>query len=489
MARWTLTVAIDEDSPRPLAARIADAITRDIRRARLAPGAVLPSSRELAAMLGVHRNTVVAAYDALRSEGWIETETARSTRVARALPEARPRQLGRGVAKREQIPSEAAFAINAGPELVDSASPRGVIALLGGMPDLSMFPVEQYARAQRRAIRTRRNHLLEYGSPYGHEPLRVALAEMFSSLRGLAAKPHNVLVTRGTQQALALIARALCVQGSVVAVEAMGYAPAWQAFRAAGARLEPIAIDREGIDVDALEALCERESVRAVYVTPHHQYPSTVTLSAGRRMRLLALARAKRIAVIEDDYDHEFHYDGRPVLPLASSDTDGVVIYMATMSKLLAPGLRTGVVVAASQLIDNLAARRRYIDRQGDLVMEAALAELIEDGTIARHARRARTAYLERRDVLAKALSQHVGERLQFDLSRGGMALWARVHWEGYCDALCARALAQGVLLQRTRTMCFDGRDRRWVRLGFAGNSPAVLRDAARKIAAAMDAE
>jgi len=178
-------------------------------------------------------------------------------------------------------------------------------------------------------------------------------------------KPENILVTRGSQQALDLVARALFSDGGVIAVESMGYAPAWAAFRAAGATLVPIAVDSHGIDVAALEALCERHAVRAVYVTPHHQYPTTVTLSAPRRLALLALAKKHKLAIIEDDYDHEFHYEGRPVLPLASADSDGLVVYIATLSKLLAPGLRTGFVVGPSALVQHLAARRMYVDRQG----------------------------------------------------------------------------------------------------------------------------
>src|SRR6185436_18931255 len=152
----------------------------------------------------------------------------------------------------------------------------------------------------------------------------------------------------------------------------------WEAFRAAGATLVPIPVDRDGIDVDRLAALASSRPLAAIYVTPHHQYPTTVTLKAARRLALLELARSRRFAIIEDDYDHEFHYDGRPVLPLASADTAGVVVYVGTLSKILAPGLRLGFVVAPPPLADRLVQLRLYADRQGDQVMEAAVAELIE---------------------------------------------------------------------------------------------------------------
>jgi HEAT repeat protein len=237
-----------------------------------------------------------------------------------------------------------------------------------------------------------------------------------------------------------------------------------------------------GTRVAALEALCAKRSVRAVYVTPHHQYPSAVTLASARRLALLELAKRHRVCVIEDDYDHEFHYEGRPVLPLASADPDGVVAYVGTLSKLLAPGLRTGFVVGPVSLIEHLAARRSYVDRQGDHVTETALATLLEEGEVARHAGRARRAYQARRDAFVEALGEHVGERLRYEVPRGGMALWATIEGARGADGWIDRARDAGVYLQRTRGMCFDGRDRPALRLGFAGHEPEVLREAARRL-------
>jgi GntR family transcriptional regulator/MocR family aminotransferase len=488
MARWTLHVPIEDDHPQPLTTRIAHAIVQEIRRGRLRPGDALPGSRTLASSLGVHRNTVLAAFDALRAEGWIEAESARETRVAAALPEARAKRFSARAEPRAALPEQPGFSLTPSPPPREREEEPGAIALFGGQPDLGLFPVDAYARAFRRALKMRQKTLLDYGSPVGHPALRRAVAQMLSSLRAVAAREENVLVTRGSQQALDLLARALIAPGQVVAVESMGYGPAWQAFRSAGAAVEPITVDAHGINVDELDALCQRTEVRAVYVTPHHQYPTTVTLSAARRMALLALAKRRSIAIIEDDYDHEFHYEGRPVLPLASGDPDGHVVYIATLSKMLAPGLRVGFVVAPAALIDALARWRVYVDRQGDRVMEAALAEMIEEGELARHARRARLAYLERRDALAEALRKELGEELAFEVPRGGLALWARLVGRRGADGFCERARSQGVLVQRTRTMAFDGGDRPWVRLGFAGNDPTLLREAARRLRRAVRA-
>src|SRR5262249_52253572 len=282
------------------------------------------------------------------------------------------------------------------------------------------------------------------GDPRGHERLRAALASMVSTVRGLAAGPESVLVTRGSQMGLDLLARTLIAPGDVVAVEAFGYRPAWEALRLAGARLVPLPVDAGGLRIDALEDLAARERVRAVYVTPHHQYPTTAVLTPGRRLALLALARAQRIAIIEDDYDHEFHYDGRPVLPLASADDAGVVVYVGTLSKILAPGLRIGFVVAPAPLVDRLAAVRSFVDRQGDRAVERAVAELLEDGDVQRHARRVRRIYQGRRDALAEALGRELGTVISFAPPAGGMALWARVDPSVDPDAWAERALSKG---------------------------------------------
>lgn len=483
MTAWKPSLTLDEDRSQPLFARLARAVVEDIRRGRLRPGEVLPGSRTLAESLGVHRNTVLAAVRALCAEGWLETESARATRVARSLPQHTGARFSRRAPVREGLAATPHFALGPAPPLRERDVPRGAIALFGGAPELSFFPAEPFARAYRRALRTKR-HLLDYGSPFGHAPLREALAQYLSSLRGVAARAENVLVTRGSQQAVDLLARTLLSPGDVVAVECFGYAPSWEAFRAAGARLEPLPVDKDGADIAALEALCKRARVRAVYLTPHHQYPTTVTLSPARRLALLELARKHSLAILEDDYDHEFHYEGRPVLPLASADPHGSVVYLGTLSKMLAPGLRTGFVVAPEALVAHLAARRTYADRQGDLLTEAALTELLEEGELARHVRRARMAYLERREVLLSALRAKLGARLELTVPRGGMALWAQLRGHRGADALCERAFARGLVLQRTRTLCFDGRDRPWLRLGFAGNPPAVLRSAVERLAA-----
>jgi GntR family transcriptional regulator / MocR family aminotransferase len=248
---------------------------------------------------------------------------------------------------RANMPAQVPFAMPEAPVAYRLPSlPPGTLNLSNGAPDVRLVPAQAIGRAYRRVLARRGADLLAYGDPEGHPALRAALASMLASTRGLAVTADDILVTRGSQMALTLTARALLRPGDVVAVEQFGYRPAWEAFRAAGATVVPVPIDRDGLDVDALKRLASRTTLRALYVTPHHQYSTTVTLKAASRLALLALARAKRIAIIEDDYDHEFHFDGRPVLPLASADRTGLVVYIGTLSKILAPGLRVGYIAA-----------------------------------------------------------------------------------------------------------------------------------------------
>jgi GntR family transcriptional regulator/MocR family aminotransferase len=240
--------------------------------------------------------------------------------------------------------------------------------------------------------------------------------------------------------------------------------------------------------VDALEKLCAVQRVRAVYLTPHHQYPTTVGLGAARRLQLLALARAHGLAVIEDDYDNEFHYEGRPTLPLASADDSGVVIYIGTLSKILAPGLRLGFVAAPRPFIERLATLRMTVDRQGDQAVECAVAEMIEDGEVQRHARRMRRIYQGRRDTLAEALTARLGGILSFALPAGGMALWARVAPAVDVERWSERARAAGVVFFPGRRFSFaaESRHRPFARLGFAALTEAELREAVRRLAGAL---
>jgi GntR family transcriptional regulator/MocR family aminotransferase len=361
--------------------------------------------------------------------------------------------------------------------------PEARYLLSAGVPDTRLFPHAIVARAYRRALHAPgARGALDYADPCGAPRLRAAIAAMLRETRGIPAAAEHVMITRGSQLAIDLAARLLVRPGDVAAVEELGYQPAWRALAEAGARLSPVALDGAGLVVESLARL----SPRCLYTTPHHQYPTTVLMSPARRIALLAHARAHRIAILEDDYDHELHFDGRPVAPLAADDRGACVIYIGTLSKILAPGLRLGFIVAPACVIEQLSRLRFLTDRQGDHVLEHAIAELIEEGELQRHARKMRRIYEQRRDALVATLHRELAGALSFELPAGGMTLWARVDRSIRLEAWRQRALERGVSVATARDFDLERRPRPFLRLAFARHDEAELAEAVRRLRRAL---
>ena len=475
--------AIAPDPSIPLFVRIAQAIRADVTRGRFRRGDALPGARTVADALGVHRNTIAAAYVELEAQGVIVVRQGARPRVAEDFPSSR----GFGVEPRTEVPARAAFDLGGPTPPPWRPRPRAPIELFGGVPDSRLFPREVFVRTYRRVAARAPRATWDYtDDPRGHPALREAIARRVGHARALAASADDVVVTRGSQMALSLVAEMLVAPGDVVAVEDPGYGPAWAAFRQRGAVLHPVPVDARGLSIDALADLCAKTPVRAIYVTPHHQYPTTAPLTPARRQALLALARTHRFAIVEDDYDHEFHYEGRPLLPLASADRHGSVIYVGTLSKILAPGLRTGFVVAPAPITARLAAQRIALDRQGDPILEATLAELLDEGEIDRHVRKTTRTYHARRDALVDALARAFGDRLTFTVPSGGMALWARARID--VDRWAATALERGVLFQPGRSFRLSRGESAHARFGFAKCTEGELRNAVAILKRAHDA-
>jgi GntR family transcriptional regulator / MocR family aminotransferase len=480
MRRWELAVPLDPAREQPLFLQLASAIADDIRNGRLKPGEPLPGTRELAESLELNRNTIVAGYGELAAEGLVRTRVGGGTFVAERAPK----------------PPRAPYAISDEPTYAlappihtrpaPSALPPGVLLLANGAPDARLFPARPLARAFRRAIEHRGRALLTTSDACGHVRLRVELASMLARTRGLVATPDNLMVTRSIEQGIDLVARTLIRPGDVVAVEAFGYPPAWSVLRLAGAKLVAVPLDRDGLDVDALEALVARERIRAVFLTPHHQFPTTSVMSPRRREQLASLALTHGFAIIEDDYDHEFHYAGKPVLPLAAGAGRANVVYIGSLSNLLAPGVSSGFVVAPPPVFERLASLRAASDARGDAAVECAVAELFEDGELLRHMRRMRRIYETRRDALAGSLQRRLGSALEFRVPEGGMAIWARVDASIDVDAWAAEGERAGVRFASARPYDIEQRERSFVRLGFSYHDEAELDEATRRMARAL---
>ncbi|MEO8201373.1 MAG: PLP-dependent aminotransferase family protein [Gemmatimonadota bacterium] len=484
MRGWNHVIPLDPAADLPLFLQISRSIIDGIRQGQLTPGNRLPGTRALASALGVNRNTVLAAFDELRAEGWVTATNGGGTFVSHDLP---IRVQPQFATHRAGLAAQAGYTL-APPLRSDPppSFPPGTLWLAKGQPDLRLLPIHELTRSYRRALSHHGHSLLTFGDPRGHLRLRNALASMLETARGIAASAESILVTRGSQMALDLVARSLVNPGDAVAVESLGHPPAWSALKLAGARLLAVPVDEHGMDVDAFASMAERERIRAVLVTPHHQFPTTVVMPAARRLKLLDIARRHRIAVIEDDYDHEFHYSGRPLLPLASGDRSGTVIYVGTLSKILAPGFRMGFISAPAPVIERLASLRVALDLQGDLAMEYAIADLFESGELGRHVRRMRQIYQARRDTLVAAIRRNLGGALECDVPSGGMALWTRVSDDIDADAWAREALRHGVAIRGGRMYDLEDRYQPNFRLGFSYHDEHELTEAVHRLAVAL---
>lgn len=467
MARtWQISLSerIDPALPGPLYMQIIQAVIRDIESGRLVSGTYLPSSRELAGLLGVNRKTVVLAYEDLIAQGWLTSSTTRGTMVAGALPDGGVRSGGRGHADSRAIATSYQF--RAPPERPLSLPAGPGIKIDEGAPDGRLFPPELLVRANRQAIlaASRSNGLL-YRDPRGSPQLRRAIAAMLKAQRGLQVSEQNICITRGSQNGIFLASMALLRPGDAVIVEALTYEPAVAAFEALGARVVSVGLDSGGMDIGDVERACQRDTIKAVFVTPHHQFPTTVALRPDRRLQLIELSRQFGFAIIEDDYDHEFHFESQPLLPVAAY-APGEVIYVGSLSKLLLPSLRIGYVAAPLRTIDALAHLVSLTDGMGNTVTENAAAILIENGELRRHARKARQIYAGRRESFAKTLEAALGDLAEFRRPAGGLAFW--VQFRGDMDRIEAKAAAAGLRFASSRSFMTRSDAPRGLRIGFA---------------------
>jgi GntR family transcriptional regulator / MocR family aminotransferase len=429
----------------------------------------LPSTRELASTFGVHRQTIMVALDALCAEGLLRAEPRRGYRVAApepGLPAARAAKGGRARygfrIVREPLPSPAA--------LGDVMYP-----LHSATPDPALLPLRELRASYAHVLARHGTSALDATAGAGN-PLLVR--ELLGYLRRARAVLFDrMLVTCGSQEGIALVARALLGPGDVVAVEDPGYFPAWQAFRAEGAEVVPVPVDARGLRVDVLERLLRRRRVRLVYLTPNHQYPTTVTLSAPRRRALLELTLAHGVPILEDDYDHEYHFRGEPQAPLAASASAPHVLYVASLSKLVAPGVRIGMLCGSGEVLDVLERHRQSTVRAGDGVTQAALADWIADGGFERHVRRAKRAYAERRDAALEALA-HAATKVPLELTPpdGGLAVWTL--WPRHETLeLARRALGRGVAVL-PGPLASIAADSQGMRLAYGRVTPARFAEA-----------
>ncbi|MGB5837953.1 MAG: PLP-dependent aminotransferase family protein [Albidovulum sp.] len=431
-----LTTIIDPAlfvAPGPaLATRLYQALMHAIRSGRLADGNVLPSTRTAAAVLGLSRNTVIAAYDLLRAEGLIDTRAGAAPKVQYADTPTRTKPVSNGGA---HALSARGAALAEDPRALAGAARDGVMA--PGCPDADLFPSDLWARALRQAARQHQGAAFGYGDYHGLTSLRTALSERLRSDRGVAAQPDQILILPGTQAALALLAQTIADPGQSAALEDPGYAGARAAFLGAGLRLWPLPTDAAGADP---AALTDAPDLRLIYLTPSNQYPLGGRLSHQRRIEFLARARAQGAVIIEDDYDGEFQWRGQQIAAMHPLSCEGEAVYLGTPAKALMPGLRLGWAVIPDALIDPLRRAQRNLGLGANVHSQAALAQMMRAGQYRAHLRRIARTYAERGDAFVTALQARFGTALSVALPDGGVQL--AIRFEGAArEAACHQVL------------------------------------------------
>jgi GntR family transcriptional regulator / MocR family aminotransferase len=463
-------ISFDKNSEMAVYLQIANAIINSIRRGWLRKGLKLPASRELAIELKVHRKTIIASYEELLSQGWIEMKSRKGTFVAERLPDVKPSKIVLEE-KLENYPSTTFFKIDEGRIILfptrNFQNSKNLI-INDGFPDVRLAPMELLMRELRTIAKgsSSRKYLM-YGNPSGSPDLLEVLSASLNDSRGLTITERNIIITSGAQMGIYLAANLILKRGDHVIVGEPSYFAANLTFQQAGATLNRVPVDNDGMDMNVVERLCKTKKIRLVYVIPHHHHPTTVTLSPNRRIKLLELARKYKFAIIEDDYDFDFHYTSNPILPMASLDHHGSIIYIGTLSKTIAPAVRLGFMVAPENFIKSASSLRRGIDRQGDSLLETAVAELYKNGTMARHIKKLVKIYHERRDYFCELLRDELRHKITFKVPDGGMSVWVNFN-KTDLKKLSSEVAKQGLLLSDGSAHNTDGKNYNSTRLGFA---------------------
>ncbi|WP_233842807.1 PLP-dependent aminotransferase family protein [Dyella sp. 2HG41-7] len=482
------SVALDTGSDVPMYDQLSEWFRRAIIDGRLRPGQRVPSTRSLAKELDISRIPVLSAYEQLFAEGYLETFIGAGTCVARAIP--------------DEVLKPANAAEYASPKHASQSAPRKVAqrvdglrtppqtwannqgAFRVGLPAIDHFPITSWSKFINRHARRPPIEQMVYGDPMGHLPLREAIAEYLGTVRTVRCDASQILITTGSQQGLQICAHALVEPNDPVWMEDPGYPGVRQAFRTVGADIVPVPVDEEGLNVD--EGIRRNSHARAVYISPSHQFPLGMTMSAARRLQLLNWAARTGAWIIEDDYDSEYRFGGRPLASLQGMDTDDRVIYVGTFSKVMFPALRVGYIVVPKDLVPAFAAVRDAFDTFSSTLYQAALADFIREGQFARHIRRMRMLYLERRTALLEAIDQYADNRLEVVGTHAGMQLAALLP-PGVDDVALSIKVAKKGVSARPLSLCYAEPPKRGgVILGYSGANVHEIREGTRKLVACL---
>jgi GntR family transcriptional regulator / MocR family aminotransferase len=478
-------IALDSGGKIPMYQQLYEWFRGAIVSGQLRPGQRVPSTRNLAAELKISRISVSNAYEQLRAEGYLETFVGAGTCVVRSIPAdalkpgfGKMRDASRRVSKNEapRLVSRRVVLMR----LPEQTWSNKLVAFRVNLPALEHFPTGVWSKLVNRYARKLTRQSMAYGDAMGYIPLREAIAEYLGAVRAVRCQPSQILVTTGSQQCLQLSAQVLLDANDPVWIEEPGYIGARQALIMAGAQLVPVPVDHEGLNVD--EGIRRGGSARAVYITPSHQYPLGVTMSATRRMLLLNWAARSGAWIIEDDYDSEYRLGGRPIPSLQGLDTGRRVIYVGTFSKVMFPALRLGYMVVPEDLIDAFSTAREATDQFSSTLYQAVMTDFIRDGHFARHIRKMRMLYLERRTALVEGIQSQMSDKLEVIGAEAGMHLVALLPVGVDDVALAKRAAEMGISAMPLSACYLKPPVRGGLILGYGGTDSRRIRDGIRKL-------
>lgn len=458
-------INIDRFSDVSVYMQISNQLINAIQRGFLPFGTKLPGTRKLSSLLEVHRNTIVSVYDELLAQGWIEIFPNKGTFV---IGEERNTATTVLVFKQnnlENYPKQTGFSFKTS-NILDNPFEHSDCDYIfnDGIPDIRLTQVDQYSGIYSSILKRKAHKIGQYNYD-GSEFFKQHLSQYLNLSRGLPISKNNLLITRSTEMSMYIVSEILLSKGDTVLVGELSYFSVNMIFQRTGVNIRTVSIDEEGINVEEVRKICEKQKIRMLYITPHHHYPTTVALSAKRRLELLNLSQEFGFIILEDDYDYDFYYDKSPILPLASADTKGMVIYIGSFGKLLAPGFRTGFIVAPENVMVEMRKYLGIIDRQGDILMEHVLGEMIAEGEINRYLKKSLKIYKERRDHFASLLKHHLDEFINFKTPSGGLAFWAE--WKTPINLMnLSRKCAHNNLFI-PKTLLYQNRNLTAMRLGF----------------------
>ena len=458
-------IRIEKSSTNAIYVQIAQQIIQLIQRGYLEAGRLLPGTRIVAATIGIHRKTAVAVYEELAAQGWVISIPNKGTFIVTPENNTKIKAIHQHN-KSETFSKETGFPFEASFNLAPSETEFETEFIANdGQPDIRLHPISQFSKWYGAAMKRKSLVSKWQQSGNAHTQFEHQLCNFLNASRGFAIQPKNSLSTRSSEMSLYLIAQLLIRPKDVVLVGNLGNYLANMVFQQAGATIKTLPVDANGLQVNAIEELAKKNNIRCVYLNSNRHYPTTTTFSAERRLQLLALAKKLQFAIIEDDFDYDFQFDGPPVLPMASSDNDGLIIYLGKIGQSLFPSFQIGFLIAPENFILEAKNYLQMIDSKGDLIQEQVLAALIHEGEIHRLLKKNTLVYKKRRDTMLRALKHHFGNAITIEKPSGGLALWIQFTTPISLVKLAEETKKMGVFLPKT--LLFQDKSNCAIRLGF----------------------